>query len=88
MVIIAEQNEMIHFVTRYRELKNFVSAVISEDQRGAFNAMLNLDLKKPIALAKAEKIKMLALSTKSILKIVKKVDIIFTLINQKFLLIV
>ncbi|CEG57797.1 alpha/beta fold hydrolase [Legionella fallonii] len=72
VVIIAEQNEMIHFVTRYRELKYFVSAVISKHQRGAFNAMLNLDLKKPIALAKAEKIKMLALSTNSILKIVKK----------------
>ncbi|HAU3626736.1 TPA: alpha/beta fold hydrolase [Legionella pneumophila] len=72
VVIIAEQNEMIHFVTRYRELKHFVNAVISKHQRGAFNAMLNLDLKKPIALAKAEKIKMLALSTNSILKIVKK----------------
>ncbi|MDR3503243.1 MAG: hypothetical protein P4L79_11760 [Legionella sp.] len=72
VVIIAEQNEMIHFVTRYREFKDFVSAVINKDQRGAFNAMLSLDLKKPIALAKAEKIKMLSLSTNSILKIVKK----------------
>ncbi len=72
VVIIAEQNEMIHFVTRYRELKDFVSAIISKDQLDAFNAMLNLDLKKPIALAKAEKIKMLALTTNSLLKIVKK----------------
>lgn len=72
VVIVAEQNEMIHFVTRYRELKDLVSAVISSAQRGAFNEMLNLDLKKPIARAKAEKIKMLSLSSNSMLKIVKK----------------
>lgn len=71
VVIIAKENEMIHFVNRYRELKNFVNAVISNDQRSAFNTMLTLDLKKPIALAKAEKIKMLSLSANSTLKIVE-----------------
>lgn len=72
VVLIAEENEMIHFVARYRELKDFVNAVISKDKLSAFNSMLNRDLKKPIALGKAEKIKMLSLSSNSIFKIVKK----------------
>ncbi|MCE3043709.1 alpha/beta hydrolase [Legionella sp. 16cNR16C] len=72
VVIITEQNEMIDLVSHYRVLKNFVSAVINDDQRDAFSAIFKLDFTKPIALAEVEKTNMLSLSTNSTLKIVKQ----------------